>query len=155
MSDPLLTCVAGVAEAECPVIARRHLRPRPVTPNGRIDSGRDPVTGAEWTRCVAVAVPKSGKVPFTRTGTDPSDRSLDRLDDSPRSTRPVAQRHRSRLRVGGGREVRTSSNPAFRNLPTSPGGYARFGNAPAGMAGGCGVLGGGVVGGGAPPATGG
>jgi uncharacterized YccA/Bax inhibitor family protein len=38
--------------------------------------------------------------------------------------------------------VRTSSNPAFRNLPTSPGGYARFGDAPAGMAGG-GMFGGG------------
>jgi uncharacterized YccA/Bax inhibitor family protein len=34
--------------------------------------------------------------------------------------------------------VRTSSNPAFRNLPTSPGGYARFGNAPAGLGGGFG-----------------
>lgn len=32
--------------------------------------------------------------------------------------------------------MRTSSNPAFRKLPTSPGGYARFGDAPAGMAGG-------------------
>jgi len=31
--------------------------------------------------------------------------------------------------------VRTSSNPAFRNLPTSPGGYARFGDAPAGFGG--------------------
>jgi uncharacterized YccA/Bax inhibitor family protein len=38
--------------------------------------------------------------------------------------------------------VRTSSNPAFRNLPTSPGGYARFGDAPAGMAGGFGGMGG-------------
>jgi uncharacterized YccA/Bax inhibitor family protein len=39
--------------------------------------------------------------------------------------------------------VRTSSNPAFRNLPTSPGGYARFGDAPAGMAGAGGMFGGG------------
>lgn len=42
--------------------------------------------------------------------------------------------------------MRTSSNPAFRNLPTSPGGYARFGDAghaPAGMAGGGGMFGGG------------
>jgi uncharacterized YccA/Bax inhibitor family protein len=42
--------------------------------------------------------------------------------------------------------VRTSSNPAFRNLPTSPGGYARFGpagQAPAGMAGAGGMFGGG------------
>ena len=31
--------------------------------------------------------------------------------------------------------MRTSSNPAFRNLPTSPGGYARFGEAPAGLGG--------------------
>ena len=31
--------------------------------------------------------------------------------------------------------MRTSSNPAFRNLPTSPGGYARFGDSPAGMGG--------------------
>ena len=31
--------------------------------------------------------------------------------------------------------MRTSSNPAFRNLPTSPGGYARFGDAPAGFGG--------------------
>ena len=48
-------------------------------------------------------------------------------------------------------EVRTSSNPAFRNLPTSPGGYARFGDAPAGMGG----FGGGGAGGYAPagPAT--
>lgn len=38
--------------------------------------------------------------------------------------------------------MRTSSNPAFRNLPTSPGGYARFGDAPAGLAGG-GMFGGG------------
>ena len=34
--------------------------------------------------------------------------------------------------------MRTSSNPAFRNLPTSPGGYARFGDAPAGLGGGFG-----------------
>jgi uncharacterized YccA/Bax inhibitor family protein len=34
--------------------------------------------------------------------------------------------------------VRTSSNPAFRNLPTSPGGYARFGDTPAGLGGGFG-----------------
>jgi uncharacterized YccA/Bax inhibitor family protein len=34
--------------------------------------------------------------------------------------------------------VRTSSNPAFRRLPTSPGGYARFGDAPAGLGGGLG-----------------
>jgi uncharacterized YccA/Bax inhibitor family protein len=34
--------------------------------------------------------------------------------------------------------VRTSSNPAFRNLPTSPGGYARFGDGPAGLGGGYG-----------------
>lgn len=39
--------------------------------------------------------------------------------------------------------MRTSSNPAFRNLPTSPGGYARFGDAPAGMAGAGGMFGGG------------
>ncbi|GAA4863640.1 Bax inhibitor-1/YccA family protein [Actinomycetospora straminea] len=42
--------------------------------------------------------------------------------------------------------MRTSSNPAFRNLPTSPGGYARFGpagGAPAGMAGAGGMFGGG------------
>ncbi|PVZ04228.1 Bax inhibitor-1/YccA family protein [Actinomycetospora cinnamomea] len=45
--------------------------------------------------------------------------------------------------------MRTSSNPAFRNLPTSPGGYARFGDAPAGMAGAGGMFGGG----GTPPAT--
>ena len=40
--------------------------------------------------------------------------------------------------------MRTSSNPAFRNLPTSPGGYARFGRgpAPAGMAGAGGMFGG-------------
>ena len=31
--------------------------------------------------------------------------------------------------------MRTSSNPAFRRLPTSPGGYARFGDAPAGFGG--------------------
>jgi uncharacterized YccA/Bax inhibitor family protein len=37
--------------------------------------------------------------------------------------------------------VRTSSNPAFRNLPTSPGGYARFGEAPAGMGGALGGFG--------------
>jgi uncharacterized YccA/Bax inhibitor family protein len=36
--------------------------------------------------------------------------------------------------------VRTSSNPAFRNLPTSPGGYARFGDAPAGLGGGFGGM---------------
>ncbi|MFC5062175.1 Bax inhibitor-1/YccA family membrane protein [Actinomycetospora atypica] len=35
--------------------------------------------------------------------------------------------------------MRTSSNPAFRNLPTSPGGYARFGDAPAGLGGGFGA----------------
>ncbi|HEY2222317.1 Bax inhibitor-1/YccA family protein [Actinomycetospora sp.] len=34
--------------------------------------------------------------------------------------------------------MRTSSNPAFRRLPTSPGGYARFGDAPAGLGGGLG-----------------
>jgi len=34
--------------------------------------------------------------------------------------------------------VRTSSNPAFRRLPTSPGGYARFGEGPAGLGGGFG-----------------
>ena len=45
--------------------------------------------------------------------------------------------------------MRTSSNPAFRNLPTSPGGYARFGDAPAGLGGG---FGGGP--GGSRPATG-
>ncbi|MDT7741041.1 MAG: hypothetical protein QOE59_119 [Actinomycetota bacterium] len=39
--------------------------------------------------------------------------------------------------------MRTSSNPAFRNLPTSPGGYARFGNAPAGLGGGFGGVPGG------------
>ena len=42
--------------------------------------------------------------------------------------------------------MRTSSNPAFRNLPTSPGGYARFGDAPAGM----GAAGLGSMGGGSP-----
>ena len=36
--------------------------------------------------------------------------------------------------------MRTSSNPAFRNLPTSPGGYARFGEAPAGLGGGFGGM---------------
>ena len=36
--------------------------------------------------------------------------------------------------------MRTSSNPAFRNLPTSPGGYARFGDAPAGLGGGFGGM---------------
>ena len=41
--------------------------------------------------------------------------------------------------------MRTSSNPAFRNLPTSPGGYARFGDAPAGMAGAGGMFGGGAA----------
>ena len=47
--------------------------------------------------------------------------------------------------------MRTSSNPAFRNLPTSPGGYARFGDGPAGM-GGAGL---GAMGGGSPmPTTG-
>lgn len=48
--------------------------------------------------------------------------------------------------------MRTSSNPAFRKLPTSPGGYARFGDAPAGM-GGMGAMGGalGGVGGGSMP----
>lgn len=40
--------------------------------------------------------------------------------------------------------MRTSSNPAFRKLPTSPGGYARLGDSPAGMgAGGLGGMGGG------------
>jgi len=45
--------------------------------------------------------------------------------------------------------VRTSSNPAFRNLPTSPGGYARFGDGPAGM----GAAGLGGMGGGSPMPT--
>ena len=40
--------------------------------------------------------------------------------------------------------MRTSSNPAFRNLPTSPGGYARFGDAPAGLGGGFGGMPGGT-----------
>ncbi|GLZ55167.1 Bax inhibitor-1/YccA family protein [Actinomycetospora sp. NBRC 106378] len=45
--------------------------------------------------------------------------------------------------------MRTSSNPAFRNLPTSPGGYARFGDAPAGLGG---AFGGGPAG--QPPMAG-
>lgn len=56
--------------------------------------------------------------------------------------------------------MRTSSNPAFRKLPTSPGGYARFGDAPAGMgsAGAMGAAGlggwGGGMGGGSMPTSG-
>jgi uncharacterized YccA/Bax inhibitor family protein len=70
---------------------------------------------------------------------------LHRVDEQSAVDPAGGVRHRDRLRYGGGREVRTSSNPAFRNLPTSPGGYARFGDAPAGMAGG-GMFGGGTGG---------
>jgi uncharacterized YccA/Bax inhibitor family protein len=74
---------------------------------------------------------------------------LHRVDEQSAVDPAGGIRHRARLRTGGGREVRTSSNPAFRNLPTSPGGYARFGDAPAGMAGG--MFGGGT--GGSPMPT--